>query len=223
MMVDPAYQNMTKGNLSWQDCLTLSAQFEAAINWAMQWPTLGDAEEAGFIMSVDYVEGMGTHHVMLGNFSMDEAFDPLDPEFPGTSMDGVFEFDRPEFLMYSGNTADSELVGFAWYVKTNSTSPPEGFAGDNDWWHRHSVLCFLNSNNRVVGEDITDEQCESVDGVNVHLGDYWMAHAWIIEPWLQHYDVFANHHPCLKENGPETDTEDSCWHEAMHGGMAHDG
>jgi len=211
MHVDPAYENMSKGVLSWQDCLTLTGQFEAAIEWASQWPTLGDAEADGWRMSVDYVEGMGTHHVQFGDFQMDADFDPLDPEFPDTRMDGVFEFERPEFLMYSNSSSDGELVGFAWYVKTNSTSPPAGFAGDNDWWHRHQALCFLNSNYQVVAEDVTDDQCNSIDGTNVHLQDYWMAHAWIIDPWLMQADVFANHHPCLKDDGAETDSEDMCW------------
>ena len=222
MHIDPAYENMTKGMLSWQDCLTLTDQFQAAIAWAMQWPTLGDAEAAGFAMSVDYVAGMGTHHVVYANFTFDDDFDPYDPEFLGTRMDDVFEFERPEFLMYAGSTDDAELVGFAWYVKTNSTSPPEGFAGDNDWWHRHQALCFYNATLQVIGEDITDEECNLYQGTNVHLGDYWMAHAWIIEPWLQQHDVFANHHPCLKDDGPETDTSDSCWMAAMHGGAGHD-
>ena len=36
--------------------------------------------------------------------------------FPGTTIDSVFEFERPEFLMYGGEEEDSELVGFAWFV-----------------------------------------------------------------------------------------------------------
>lgn len=217
--VDPAYEGMTKGELSDEDCQLVNEQFAAAITWAMQWPTLGEAEDDDFHMVVDYVEGMGTHHTRIGNFSMDDDFDPNDPEFPETGIDGVFEYDRPEFLMYSGTESDSTLVGFAWYVKTNSTTPPEGFARDNDWWHRHNSLCFRDATFQVSGEDLSDEECESGPAINVHLHDYWMAHAWIIEPWLQQYDVFANYHPCLSQEGAVTDPEDDCWMEAMHGGM----
>ena len=123
----PAYHGMTKGMLSWQDCIDVSEQFGDAIEWAMQWPTVADAEADGFYMAVDYVGGMGTHHVRLGNFSMDADFDPLDPGFPDTRMDGDFDFGKPEFLMYASSAQDAELVGFAWYVKTDScllyTSP----------------------------------------------------------------------------------------------------
>jgi len=215
--VDPAYEGMTKGNLSDEDCQTVNEQFAAAIAWAMQWPTIGEAEDDEFHMVVDYVEGMGTHHARIGNFSMDDDFDPDAPEFPGTRMDEVFEYDRPEFLMYSGTDPDSSLVGFAWYVKTDSTTPPEGFAGDNDWWHRHNSLCFTNATFRVTGQDLSDEECESSTSTNVRLHDYWMVHAWIIEPWLQQHDVYANHHPCLSREGPITDSGDACWMEAMHG------
>jgi hypothetical protein len=219
----PAYHEMTKGMLTWQDCINVSEQFEAAIAWAMQWPTLADAEADGFHMAVDYVMGMGTHHVRLGDFSMeDDGFDPLDPDFSGTRMDSDFDFERPEFLMYASSAQNAELVGFAWYVRTDSVNPPSGFPGDNDWWHVHETLCFTNSSFQVVGEDISDEDCHYRDGTNVHLDDYWMTHAWIIEPWLTEFDVFTNHHPCLKEEGAVSDPEDSCWDEAMgEGGSEH--
>jgi|TARA_B110000116_G_scaffold141761_1_gene122869 hypothetical protein len=211
----PAYHEMTKGMLSWQDCIDVSEQFEAAIAWAMQWPTLADAEADGFHMAVDYVMGMGTHHVRLGDFSMEnDDFDPLNPEFLGTRMDGDFDFERPEFLMYASSAQDAGLVGFAWYVQTDSVNPPSGFSGDNDWWHVHETLCFTNSSFQVVGDGISDEDCHYRDGTNVYLDDYWMTHAWIIEPWLTEFDVFTNHHPCLKEEGAVSDPEDSCWNEA---------
>jgi len=159
----------------------------------------------------------------LEGFSMEsDDFDPLNPEFPGTRMDEDFDFERPEFLMYASSAQDAVLVGFAWYVRTDSENPPAGFPGGNDWWHVHEVLCFTNSSFQVVGQDISDEQCHSMDGTNVHLDDYWMTHAWIIEPWLTQFDVFTNHHPCLKQDGAESNLEDSCWEEAGGVGGGHD-
>lgn len=216
--VDPAYEGMAKGMLSWTDCKNVSLQFDLAIAYAMQWPTLGDAEAAGFHRFVNYVGGMGTHHAMLNDFDpTDPGFDPTDPSFPGTALDGNFDPTKPEFLMYSGNSSDSELVGFAWYVKTDSTTPPEGFPGDNDWWHRHERLCFSNSQWRVIGEDLSDAACQSASGTNLHLQDWWMSHAWVVDPWVTEGDVFTNHHPCLHPSGPETDPDDPCWDESGHG------
>jgi hypothetical protein len=48
----------------------------------------------------------------------------------------------PEFLMYGGNSNTSPLVGSAWHVEGTTTTAPDGFAGDDDWWHRHESLCF---------------------------------------------------------------------------------
>jgi len=163
-------------------------------------------------MMVGYTEGMGTHHTMLGEFEMDsEYFDPAEPEFPGTDIDSVFDYSKPEFLMFAGEEDDSELVGFAWLVKAPADEPPEGFTGDNDWWHRHESLCFQMEEMLVQGEDLTESQCSDRNGENVILDEYWMAHAWIVRPWLTNGDVFTNHHPCLKEDGAVRDVGDQCW------------
>ncbi|MCH7789529.1 MAG: hypothetical protein IH940_08810, partial [Acidobacteria bacterium] len=139
------------------------------------------------------------------------VFDPNNPTFPGTRIDDLFSSGRPEFLMYGGNSADSELVGFAWYVKTTATTPPPGFAGNNDWWHRHPTLCF-NNDMRVIANG----PCTS-NGTNVNLSEYWMSHAWIVEGWNTKSDVFMNHHPCLMPGGPAADG-DPCWDVAESGG-----
>ncbi len=213
--VDPSYEGMTKGELSSELCEILTYELKDAIEWAAQWPILGDAEDAGYTMAVEYIEGMGTHHVMLNNFSMTSPdFDAEEPEFPGTRIDGVFEHEKPEFLMYGGEDRESQLVGFAWLVHSPADSPPEGFTGENDWWHRHESLCFRPSDFFMRGADLNDETCENRDGVNVNLEEYWMVHAWIVRPWLTYDDVFTNHHPCLHEDGPEEDLEADCWGES---------
>ena len=220
--VDPFYEGMEKGPLSFSQCETLTEEFQAALGWASQWPTLADAEAAGFHMLVGYTEGMGTHHTMLNDFMMsDEDFDTSAPEFPGTSLDEEFDYSQPEFLMFAGEEPDSELVGFAWLVHAPADSPPEGFTGDNDWWHRHDSLCFQIDAMLVMGEDLTEDKCSDRGGENVALEEYWMAHAWIVRPWLTHEDVFTNHHPCLTDEGAIEDPEDDCWLEST-GHVGHD-
>ncbi len=208
--VEPHYDGQTKGMLSWQDCKATSAAFDWAIAYASQWPTLGDAEADGFHRIAPYVEGMGTHHVRLGDFDP-QQFDPNNPEFPGTELDENFHGGQPEFLMYDGHSADSELVGFAWFVKTDDTTPPEGFAGGNDWWHRHPTLCF---NNQI--QIIRDGPCVG-SGIDVDFSEWWMVHAWIVDGWNTKADVFTNHHPCLLPGGP-ADHGHACWDEANNGG-----
>ena len=105
----------------------------------------------------------------------------------------------PEFLMFAGEEDDSELAGFAWLVKAPADEPPEGFTGDNDWWHRHSTL-FPNERCWFM-ERISLSRCSDRNGENAILDEYWMAHV-NRGPWLTR-DVFTNHHPCLKEgDGP---------------------
>ena len=213
--VDPAYEGQSKGLLEPTACEELTYELKAAIEWASQWPTLADAEGDGYSMAVGYVEGMGTHHVVLNGFSMDDSdFDSQAPEFTGTRLDAGFEFDKPEFLMYSGEEPDSALGGCAWYVLAPADSPPEGFTGSNDWWHRHDSLCFQTDKFLVVGENLDEQVCEERAGTNVNLQEFWMVHAWIIRPWLTYDDVFTNHHPCLLEDGPEQDAEAECWAES---------
>lgn len=220
--VDPAYDGMNKGALSFDDCETLTSEFQEVIEWSSLWPTLGDAEDDGFHMLVGYTEGMGTHHARLGDFQMsDEQFNTDDPEFIDTNIDDNFNYSEPEFLMYSGEERDSILVGFAWYVHAPIDSPPEGFTGDNDWWHRHDSLCFQLDIMLVMGENLEEDDCSDRNGENVALHEFWMAHAWVIRPWLTHGDVFTNHHPCLTEDGAIQDVEDECWEETM-GHVGHD-
>ena len=220
--VDPFYEEMEKGPLSNEVCEILTSQFQDVIEWSSQWPTLAHAEADGFHMMVGYTEGMGTHHGRFGDFSMsDENFDNENPEFTRTNIDTHFDHSKPEFLMYSGEEPDSELVGFAWYVKAPKDQPPEGFIGDNDWWHRHDSLCFQTQPMLVVGENLNENKCSERGGENVNLEEYWMVHAWVVRPWLTHEDVFTNHHPCLTDEGVVEDTEDECWNEST-GHVGHD-
>ena len=92
---------MTKGRLSGDDCATLTAEFQA---WNGHCNGgLWGRPSAGYHMMVGYTEGMGTHHAMLGDFEMDgEYFNPAEDGFPGTDISSVFDYSKPEFLMFAG-------------------------------------------------------------------------------------------------------------------------
>ncbi|MDZ7676848.1 MAG: hypothetical protein U5K30_17510 [Acidimicrobiales bacterium] len=195
---DP-YEGVVKGELTWGECKTNSIWFDMAVDYAQQWPTAGEAEADGWHQVVPYAQGMGTHH-MRGI---------------GEGIDDVFEGGRPEFLMYDGNGPDAELTGMAWWVRSEG-GPPEGFKGDNDWWHQHPNVC-LSQKLTWIGQGISEEDCEAMGGIHLPNDDMWMAHAWIMPDWQLHFDVFQNHHPCLPWGGPITDPDHACWDEAMHG------
>lgn len=192
------YMGMTKGMLSWDDCLAVSQHFDRAQELARQLPTLGDAEAAGWVRTVNYATGMGTHH--------------RNPDSGVLPAPGVFDPDEPTYLQYGGNGDDAELVGMSWYVNSGDT-PPAGFEGDNDWWHVHPQLCLRD------GLVIRDGPCPAGSGgTTVDLSDYWMVHAWIVPGWEVEADVFVGHHPCLLSSGPAA-PDDPCWDMAENGTM----
>ena len=182
-------QGIVKGPLSWEDCLELSGYLDDVLEFALQWPTRGEAEADGWVARVNYAAGMGTHHSR------------------GNPLAGSFDPSQPVFLQYAGNEPDAELVGMSWYVNNGPEAPPEGFPGDNDWWHNHEYLCFSNSTGLVI----RDGECQPGDnGTSVYLGNYWMVHTWIVPGWQFGPDVFRGHHPCLLPGGPAA-PDDPCW------------
>ncbi len=191
-------EGITKGMLSWDDCLEVSKDLDAAMTFAMQWPTRGEAEAAGWTAMVNYAMGMGTHHSR------------------GNPLQGAFDPKQPNFLQYDGNGPNAKLVGMSWFVNNGPDAPPAGFVGDNDWWHTHEYLCFSNTTGLVI----FDGKCQpGQNGNTVYLGDFWMVHAWVVPGWWHEHDVFVGHHPCLMAGGPAPHT-DPCWE--MDGGhMGH--
>ena len=190
------YMGMEKGMLSWEDCLAVSGHLDNAREFALQYPTLGEAEDAGWVRTVNYATGMGTHH--------------RSPNSGILPAPGVFNPDQPTYLQYGGNGDDAPLVGMSWYVNSGD-SPPEGFEGGNDWWHVHPQLCFRN------GLVIFDGPCpQGSGGTTIDLSDYWMVHAWIVGEWQNRSDVFVNHHPCLLSTGMEPLADGhECWDMAL--------
>jgi hypothetical protein len=185
---------ISKGDLSWDDCITNSGYFDKALKFAMQWPTRGQAEAAGWSANANYAAGMGTHHAR------------------GNPLQGAFDPTTPNFLQYDGNGPDAKLVGMSWYVNNGPDGPPAGFPGDNDWWHRHEYLCLSS----ITGLIIFDGRCPAgVSGSTIYLGNMWLLHVWIVPGWEHRADVFVGHHPCLLPDGPAA-PDDQCWTSDMH-------
>lgn len=215
------YSGQSKGDLSPSDCDAVTGSLEAARDYAVGFPTLGDAHAAGFTTMVPYVAGMGTHDALIddiGALLADPGFDRFDPVFPGTEVDGVFDPTRPEFLQYDAGGPAAGLVGMSWFVRTEDGMPPEGFAGGNDWWHNHPNLCFHVGAGVVIGENRSEVECQNLGGANVYLHNYWMVHAWVVPGMEYRIDVFENHHPCLLPGGATWDPADACFTTPPEGG-----
>lgn len=215
------YDGQSKGDLSVDNCDSVTEAFDAALEYVQQYPTAADAQAGGFERFVPYVGGMGTHDLPASGMAAaiaDPSFDRFDPVFPGTALDDVFDPTTPEFLQYDGNGLDAELVGMSWLVRTDDGMPPEGFPGGNDWWHNHPLLCFSTSLGVVIGENLPESSCGASGGVNLYLHNYWMVHAWIVPGMEYRIDVFENHHPCIGSGGTTWDPTDHCFDQAPSGG-----
>jgi hypothetical protein len=199
-VVNPVYAGKTKGPLDWTNCIALSRQLDQTHGAVKPWDTKGKAEAAGWYAAAPFQKGVGTHHVRLtGGYSA--GFDPT----------------KPQFLIFGGNEPDAPLIGVAFTVPGNLAAPPPAYAGENDWWHKHTVVCFEANPTRFPpidlanAEEVSDEECAALGGRNTSLGaGIWFLHLWISPPYEYRLDVFASGHNCLgtERIAPLTDP---CW------------
>ena len=169
-----------KGPLSAQDCLELNIYLNQATEYAEQFPTAGVAEANGWHHLAPFISGQGTHHVNIER-QVTAEFDPR----------------LPNMLMYDANSDSGQLTGMVWAVESGHM-PPEGFPGDNDHWHFHETLCFIEtaSGPFIVGDGISDAQCAAFGGTNQDQSDVWLLHVWlpVYDGWYA-TDIFNKEHP----------------------------
>jgi hypothetical protein len=219
------YAGTHKAPLTPDECIIVSAQFDTARGYALQWPTAGEAVAGGWRMATSYVAGMGTHHIRGGitpELLASPAFDRLDPNLDAAGLDDVFDPNKPEVLQFDGNGPDAKLVGFDYYVHTDTGSPPAGFPGNNDWWHIHPWICFRTSDAVMVGFNTSDASCTASGGINVNMANYYMLHVWVLADMTFEPDVYAGMIPCISGGTAVHDPNDPCHKSRTMSGMAHD-
>lgn len=168
-----------KGPLTGAQCWAIDVQLTAAAAIAAQFPTKSIAEANGWHWLAPWIAGQGTHHVNESR-----------------QVTSVFDPSYPTMLMFDGNGPHAPLTGMVFAVESGHM-PPAGFAGDNDHWHNHQMLCYIDKNGPfVVGDGISDEQCAARGGTNVDASDTWLLHVWlpVYDGW-QATDIFNKTHP----------------------------
>lgn len=156
----------------------LAAQLVTAREVALAHPTVAHALVDGYQQVTPYVPRIGAHFMRFA------------------VVDGRFDLERPEMLLYDGTAPDSRIVGLSYYIR--SATEPEGFAGPNDHWHRHLGLCVSTTTFQVVGnEKTTVEECQRRGGVKADGNSGWMVHAWVVPAWESPIGVFSAEHPGL--------------------------
>jgi hypothetical protein len=207
------YAGTHKEVLDPDDCIAMSAQFDLARSYAEQWLTAGAAEADGWREVTGYVPGMGTHHVRGGitpAMLASPSFNRLNPDLSGVGLDSVFDPVKPEVLQFGGSGDDARLVGFDYYVHTSTGRPPEGFPGNNDWWHHHPWICHRSSDAAMIAFNTSDANCASMGGVNVNMSNFYMLHVWVLPDMTFEPDVFAGMIPCISGGTAVFDKNHPC-------------
>lgn len=160
-------------------CATLADELAQARDVALRHPTVADAQEAGYRMVAPYLPGIASHFM---NFSY---------------VDGEFDIEHPEMILFDGNGPDARVVGLSYYIfHDGDTQPTQGFTGDNDHYHRHLGLCMAGG--QVIGDSATtDEECEARGGVKSGGSSGWMSHAWVVPGCESPWGVFSASSPTL--------------------------
>jgi len=165
---------------------TLQMQLVEARAVAARYPTVQDAVNAGYILAGGFAPGSGAHYVSVSRSGFNGGPN-LDIEHPGS-------------LIYNGVAPDSKIVGLM-YLGGGETAP-EGFAGPNDHWHRHSNVCIAFSGGEIkvpfpADSDVTRAQCTEA-GCNLMSITTWMVHAWVVPSWESPLGVFSHDNPNLR-------------------------
>jgi hypothetical protein len=122
-------------------------------------------------------------------------------------------------VIYGGEKPDSPLVGVA-FVYFGGSTPPEAYAGGNDWWHLHSQVCSgLDLQKYPDPDSLSGEECTALGGRFVKLfpasdgqgtGGVWLLHAWLFQSYEYRPDLFVSGHPCMLADAVAPQS-DPCW------------
>jgi hypothetical protein len=153
-----------------------------------KYPTVKDAEAAGYRRAGPFIPGLGTHYVGGRNARTSALTD-----------DDIL---HPSTIIYDGNKPTSPIAGFMYISSVMAGAPePEGFAGPNDHWHYHTGICLVagpNGATEALGFDgsITQDGCKARSGNWVATTQY-LLHVWTVPGYTNPLGVFAHANPAL--------------------------
>ncbi len=157
----------------------LAQQLVEARTAALRYPTVADAQKAGMIVAGAFSPLTGAHYISLSG-----ALAKFDPANPGS-------------YIYDGTNPTSKIIGVMYL--SSDVNPPEGFAGPNDHWHRHTNTCVIFTGGKIAvpfpaDSSVTTSQCAQVHGLFMRRTT-WMVHAWVVPGWESPAGVFSHDNP----------------------------
>ena len=168
----------------------LLRQLSLTIEVVRKFPTVKEAEAAGYRRAGPFLPGLGTHYV--GGAT----------NRTGTLTDA--EILSPSTIVYDGTAPDSPIAGFMYVsIAMRPGGPqPEGFAGPNDHWHYHTGVCLkagANGAMEAMGFDgsITEADCRARQGNFMPITQY-LLHVWTAPGYSNPLGVFGHANPALR-------------------------
>ena len=167
----------------------LDAQLAAMKPLMEKFPTVKDAEAAGYHRQGPYSPGLGAHYAEAGRPNLNTG-----PTVEGEAL-------KHPMLIFDGVAPDSKLAGFMYLIFSLDTeNPPEGFVGPNDHWHYHTNVCIVpdgkGGTDAPLGADAsaTKELCDKYKGFLIANTGY-MAHVWPVPGYESPQGMFSNLNP----------------------------
>jgi hypothetical protein len=166
----------------------LLRQLTLTLDVVKKYPTVKDAEAAGYRRAGPFLPGLGTHYIggrtnRTGTLSDDDIL-------------------HPSTIIYDGMAPTSPIAGFMYIAGASAPSKePEGFAGPNDHWHYHMGICLVGGPSgarEALGFDgsITQGGCAEKHGTWVAATQY-LLHVWTVPGYTDPLGVFAHTNPAL--------------------------
>ncbi len=163
-----------------KQCDTLDKELSLARATALKYPTAADAMAAGWERVTFYVPGIAAHYMKFG------------------IVDGKFQIDQPEMILYDGNSPEARVVGLSYYmIQPGQAEPSQGFTGANDHSHRHVGLCNKEGVGVIGDSTLTAEECIAIGGIKSDGSKGWMSHAWVVPGCESPWGVFSAASPLL--------------------------
>jgi hypothetical protein len=159
-----------------------------------KYPTLKDAEAAGYRKAGPFGPGVGQH---------------MNPPNPAAGLNTDGKMDASDMangmLIYDGYSPDSKLSGFMFLSMSETT--PEGFPGTFDHWHSHSDVCLVYGEDGSIdspfGADtgnVPESLCKKVGGELLAETPY-MVHMWSMPGYASSEGLFSELNPNLPCEG----------------------
>jgi hypothetical protein len=166
------------------ECEALAGELQRAKEVAATYPTVADAEAAGYHKVTNYFPGIAAHYMKFSN------------------LDDGFVLEAPEMLLYDGTNPTSGIVGLSYYIiQPGEEEPAEGFTADNDHYHRHVGLC-IKDGVVAAGSNTSEEECGALGGEKADGTAAWMSHVWIAPGCESDWGIFSGANPALSVRAP---------------------